>query len=616
MSSHDGGGKIPSVSVPGSSLPARIKEISEGCINCAVCQKECAFLRKYGQPKEIADAYDPNDRSLLSMAFECSLCRLCAAVCPVKVSPAEMFLEMRREKVRQDPQSYPEHAGLLSYERRGISKRFTYYALPEGCDAVFFPGCALPGTRPDQTFRLFEALCAWIPRLGVVLDCCGKISHDLGREACFQAMFEEMRDYLAGLGVKKVIVACPNCYRMFDLYGGGLSVSTAYEVLAENMSPTDDKWDRMVSIHDPCALRCDDGVHAAVRNLAAKKGLRIEELPHHGRTSLCCGEGGGVRYLAPDLSRNWGVKIQDEARGRKLLTCCAGCAHHLNDLTPTSHIVDFIFAPEATLAGREKVSKAPFTYLNRLKLKRRFKKEVDAAVTRERTVQPEEVKKGGMLKRIALLGLLVTSIFLLRYTGAGHYLEQETLRNLIQGYGVLAPAIYMLIYTLAPALLLPGLPITIAGGILFGPFWGVVYTITGATSGACVAFLVARYIARDWVEVKLRSPRWRRLDEEVARHGWKMVAFTRLIPAFPFNLLNYAFGLTKIRFSHYAITTFICMLPACIAFIVFSSSLPDLFRGKISTGFVIGAGLIILVSLIPFIYKKFKVRKAAEDNEN
>ncbi len=170
----------------------------------------------------------------------------------------------------------------------------------------------------------------------------------------------------------------------------------------------------------------------------------------------------------------------------------------------------------------------------------------------------------------------------------------------------------MLLYTVAPSLFLPGLPITIVGGILFGPFWGVVYTITSATLGACIAFLISRYIARDWISKKLRSPKWRQLDEEVQTHGWKIVAFTRLIPLFPFNLLNYAFGLTKIEFSHYAITTFICMLPACIAYIVFSSSLLDIIKGKISYTFIIGLILIISVSLIPLFYKKYKAKRDVE----
>jgi uncharacterized membrane protein YdjX (TVP38/TMEM64 family) len=156
---------------------------------------------------------------------------------------------------------------------------------------------------------------------------------------------------------------------------------------------------------------------------------------------------------------------------------------------------------------------------------------------------------------------------------------------------------------------LPGIPLTIIGGILFGPFWGVVYTITSATAGACVAFLISRYVARRWIANRLQSPRWRRLDEGVEKHGWKIVAFTRVVPLFPFNLLNYAFGLTKIKFLHYAVTTFLCMLPACIAFIVFSSSLLDLLRGRISPAFIVGLGLVVLVSLIPLFYQRYKSRK-------
>ena len=220
---------------------------------------------------------------------------------------------------------------------------------------------------------------------------------------------------------------------------------------------------------------------------------------------------------------------------------------------------------------------------------------------------------GGKTKRLILLLLIIGAIIIIRISGIYQYLDQEALRQLVQAYGALAPVIYMLIYTIAPVLFLPGLPITVAGGILFGPFWGVVYSITSATLGACMAFLVSRYIARGWVESKLKNPGWQRLDQGVERHGWKVVAFTRLIPLFPFNLLNYAFGLTKIKFSHYALTTFLFMLPGCIAYIVFSSSLLEVLRGEVSPTFIIGAILVVLVSLIPFIYRWHKNRKGFSD---
>ena len=234
-------------------------------------------------------------------------------------------------------------------------------------------------------------------------------------------------------------------------------------------------------------------------------------------------------------------------------------------------------------------------------------------MTRERTLIPEQGQpKKRSFKPLIILALLTAAVVGIQVSGVTEYLQQERLQALIASYGTLAPAIYILIYSLAPVLFLPGLPITIVGGIAFGPLWGVIYTITGATIGASLAFLAARYVARDWVSSKLTGPKWEKLDSEVAQHGWKVVAFTRLIPAFPFNLLNYAFGLTKVSFLQYAVTSFVCMLPACIAFIVFSSSLLGLITGKVSPTFLLGIGLIVAVSPIPVGYRKFKGQRPVE----
>ena len=596
-------------------LHTELKNISENCINCTLCQKECAFLKKYGKPKEIADAYNAPDRTYQSIAFECNLCELCTEVCPVHLNPADMFLEMRREAMRMGNGNHKEYSRILGYEKRGTSKRYTYYTFPRGCNTIFFPGCTLAGTRPDKTMKLYEHIRETIPTLGIALDCCTKPSHDLGREEYFDAMFNEMKEFFVTNGILNVFVACPNCYKVFSKYGGELSVKTVYEVMTESVTPETVQVSGTVTIHDPCAIRYEASIHSAVRELAAHKGLTFEEMPHSKEMTLCCGEGGAVGFVSPHLAKNWGASRKREAVGRKMITCCAGCSNLLDSFTPTSHILDLFFEPEATLTGKVRVSKAPFTYLNRLRLKKKLKKSADGSVTRERTFTcDQEKKEGGSLKRsIPLVLLLIITILAVRFTGLTSFLEQETLRQFIQNCGVFAPVIYMLIYTVAPALFLPGLPITIAGGILFGPFWGVIYAITGATLGSCVAFLISRYVARQWIEEKLTNPRWRRLDESVEHNGWKVVAFTRLIPIFPFNLLNYAFGLTKVKFFHYAIASFFCMLPACIAYVVLSSSLLDLIKGKMSPTFVAGIALILSVSLIPIFYRRYKAQKGTKD---
>lgn len=598
---------------PGEPILEKLHTVSAACVKCNLCQKECAFLRKYGKPKEIADSYDPSKKEHQGMAFECSLCGLCTAVCPAGIDPAALFLEMRREAVRQGGGIFQEHAVLTGYERRGTSRAYSYYGLPTGCDTVFFPGCTLSGTRSEKVILTYQKLKQEIPNLGIVLDCCTKPSHDLGREVHFSAMLDEMRAYLVQNGVKTVLVACPNCYRMFARYGAGLTTKTIYEVLAGRADSSGGNGGGTVTVHDPCAVRFEEDIHTSVRQLVTRKGYAIEEMPHSGKHTVCCGEGGAVGCVAPDLTEKWGKVRQEEGAGRKVVTYCAGCANMLAKLGPTAHVLDILYEGEAGAAGRPKVAKPPLTYWKRRRLKTWFRKNVPAAAMRERTFVPEgEQKKSGFLKFLVFLIFLAAIIATVKVSGVSRYLEQQTLRTWIEGYGMLAPVVYMLVYTIAPALFLPGLPITIVGGILFGPLWGVVYTIVGSTAGACVAFLVSRYLARDWVGGQLKSPRWRRLDEGVERHGWKVVAFTRLIPLFPFNLLNYAFGLTRIGFRQYAATTFLCMLPACIAFIVFSSSLLDLIRGRVSLTFVIGILLIVLVSLFPLFYRRYKSKRGGE----
>ena len=194
-----------------------------------------------------------------------------------------------------------------------------------------------------------------------------------------------------------------------------------------------------------------------------------------------------------------------------------------------------------------------------------------------------------------------------QYVHLEQYLDQERLRQFGASHGVLLPLMYLAVWTVGP-LFLPGLPITLAGGVLFGPIWGVIYTAIGSTCGAGLVFLVARYLARDWVAGKLAGTRLVSLDEKVARQGWKIVAFTRLVPVFSFSLLNYAFGLTRISFWPYLAATFVCMLPSTIAYVYFSSNILGLLQGKISSGLIIGVILVVLVSLIPVIYKWRKAK--------
>lgn len=145
-----------------------------------------------------------------------------------------------------------------------------------------------------------------------------------------------------------------------------------------------------------------------------------------------------------------------------------------------------------------------------------------------------------------------------------HFNEAE-IKSWFEQLGVFAPILFIAVYAIATVFFLPGSIITLAGGALFGPLWGTVFNLTGATIGATLAFLVARYLASDWVKDKTGG-KLKRIIEGVEAEGWHFVAFTRLVPLFPFNVLNYALGLTRIKLSHYILTSYICMIPGGFAY--------------------------------------------------
>lgn len=144
-------------------------------------------------------------------------------------------------------------------------------------------------------------------------------------------------------------------------------------------------------------------------------------------------------------------------------------------------------------------------------------------------------------------------------------LDAEALQAWVASFGSAGPLVFMALYAVGTVLFLPGAVITLAGGALFGPVWGTFYNLTGATVGATLAFLIARYLAADWVEQK-SGGRVRQLKNGVEAEGWRFVAFVRLVPLFPFNVLNYALGLTRIRLWDYVLTSYLAMLPGALAY--------------------------------------------------
>jgi len=175
------------------------------------------------------------------------------------------------------------------------------------------------------------------------------------------------------------------------------------------------------------------------------------------------------------------------------------------------------------------------------------------------------------------------------------------LQGWIAGLGVWGPLAFVLLYGLATLLALPGVAMTALAGGLFGSLVGVVAVSAGSTLGAGLAFLAARHFARQSVEAWLGgNPKFQKLDAMVERQGAIVVAITRLVPLFPFNLLNFGFGLTRVPFATYLLYSWLCMLPGTVLYVVgFDALFTGLAQGRVPWALVAAtAAMAVLLALI------------------
>lgn len=172
--------------------------------------------------------------------------------------------------------------------------------------------------------------------------------------------------------------------------------------------------------------------------------------------------------------------------------------------------------------------------------------------------------RGWWVRRGAMAVAAVAALVLLGRLAGGRL---PAVLAWVDGLGAWGPLALIGIYAASTVLFVPGSLLTLAAGALFGVLWGTVYAFIGATLGATLAFLVSRYLARGSVERRLRGDaRFQRLDRAIGREGFRVAFLLRLSPVLPFVLLNYALGLTRIRFVHYFLASF-GMLPGTLLYV-------------------------------------------------
>ena len=214
------------------------------------------------------------------------------------------------------------------------------------------------------------------------------------------------------------------------------------------------------------------------------------------------------------------------------------------------------------------------------------------------------MKFGTPIRFIALAALIAVMIWV---WSMRDMLDADNLEAKIVEFGIWAPLVFMAAYIVAVPLCLPASLMTLAGGAIFGPVMGSIFSLISATAGATISFLIARYIAGDFATSKWGG-KLGYIKEGVDAEGWHFVAFVRLVPLFPFNILNYLLGLTAIPLHHYVIASLICMAPGSFAYTYVGYASKEAATGGQDVVLkVVTAGTLLLgVALIPTLIKRWR----------
>ncbi|EYE88489.1 hypothetical protein Q428_07855 [Fervidicella metallireducens AeB] len=210
------------------------------------------------------------------------------------------------------------------------------------------------------------------------------------------------------------------------------------------------------------------------------------------------------------------------------------------------------------------------------------------------------INKGYNTKKfISIIGFIVFVIIIVFYF---RLYDLKNVKRLVSSYGKAAPFIFLILCTIRPILLLPIGLFSVLGGILFGTILGTVYTVVGGTIGSIIAYYMARYWGRDWIEGLLNG-KIKKIDKKCEEKGFIVTFLMRVIPILPCDVVSYICGLSNIKIWEYIVGTFLGIIPGTFVYSYFGSSLDNIY----SKQFILSVLFLILLSILPFIIKKFNV---------
>jgi NADPH-dependent glutamate synthase beta subunit-like oxidoreductase len=324
---------------------------------CGSCLTDCEFLTKYAIfPKQLAQTAKGGTAEGLEIAYSCSVCGLCKAVCPEGIDTGNLCLGIREYLVNHGKGPLPGHQAVEITQQFVDSDAFRLvHPDPRTgrCRSLFFPGCSLSGYSPSLVVKTYTYLLNRMGDVGILLGCCGGPRHLLGERAAFEQALSDLQGDMERLGAHELIVACPDCNKVISENRPGMRTRSVYEVIAELGLSGRPKGEGLTfSLHDSCTAHDQKTLRESVRLLMDKMGYSVQESPYSGETARCCGTGGLLPYADFDLAARVTKRRIDEFQF-DIVTYCAACRDAFALEKPSLHVLDLVFNPEWTEARHQ-----------------------------------------------------------------------------------------------------------------------------------------------------------------------------------------------------------------------------------------------------------------------
>jgi Fe-S oxidoreductase len=313
------------------SIDSEVGDFLDRCTSCGACTSACSFLGQRGTPDRLIAQNDPD-------VFLCTGCGACADFCPEGLLPGDALLQAKHRLIEAGQLPHRVLRAVRAarrYVRWGHSFPFAHYSRT---DTVFWPGCSLAGMSPEVVHKTQQLLTDKLgKKVGIALDCCSDPAYQIGDIVTVRRGSRRVKKALEQHGITSIIAACTNCMKVFSKHLPGVSVNHVLEFLPRtSVRPLDGQE---CYLHHPCPTYRFDAVQAGARSLLAELGAGVVEQTR----PRCCGFGGNVHALAPELADASTDEVLAAAGNAAIVTYCMACKDRfLSKGRKASHILELL----------------------------------------------------------------------------------------------------------------------------------------------------------------------------------------------------------------------------------------------------------------------------------